>query len=186
MIKDRKYDWANIQGVETLVGFWNAGFGHKSPPLPAGINVVKLPPGLSAPHPEKICLKLEKRMLMEHTFLLVGEKAESQWPLVLEQALSPLGKLYIVSEQTMAKRGIHPDCDVIIIDAGVVEDAVTLVASLHQQQPQARIIVATASPTWQRAREILKAGAVDYIYKSLDEKQLQSEIRAVLEAPSSS
>ncbi|MCL4296501.1 MAG: response regulator [Anaerolineae bacterium] len=185
MVKDRKYDRVNIQGVETLIGFWGDGFGHKSQPLPAGVNVVKLPLGLSAPSQENIRLELEKRTVMEHTFLLIGEKAESQWPLVLEQALSPLGKLHIVSEQTVVKRGIHPDCDVIIIDAGVVEDAVTLVSSLHQQQPQARIIVATASPTWQRAREMLKAGAADYIYKSLDEKQLQSEIRAVLETPSS-
>lgn len=118
---------------------------------------------------------------MKYTFLLIGEKMESQWPLILEQALSPLGTLLMVSE-TNAVQIVAQSCyDVIIIDAGVVRDAVRLVSLLREKHPKARIIVATASPTWQRARETLQAGAVDYIRKSLDEKQLRSEIQAVLE-----
>jgi DNA-binding NarL/FixJ family response regulator len=150
------------------------------------INLLKLQLGLlSSPHRENIRLSLEKRMVKGYNFLLIGEKAESQWPLVLERALSSLGKLQVVSEQILEESGTHRCCDVIIIDAGVVSDAVKLVSFLRKHQPEARIIVATASPTWQRAREMLKAGAADYIYKSLDKEQLQSEIRAVLEAPSS-
>ena len=71
--------------------------------------------------------------------------------------------------------------DVIIIDAGTVSNAVTLVASLQSQQPEARIVVATASPTWQRAREVLQAGAADYIRKSLDKDQLRVKIQALLD-----
>jgi|GEM_PF-789434 len=185
MVKDRQDERANVQGFETWVEAWGYGFGNKARPLLEEINLIKLQLGLSSPHRKKIHPRVEKRMLTEYTFLLIGEKAGSQWPLVLEQALSPLGKLQVVSEQAVTESGMHPRSDVIIIDAGVVGDAVKLVSLLRQQQPQARIIVATASPTWQRARDLLKAGAADYISKSLDEKQLQSEIRAVLDTPSS-
>jgi DNA-binding NarL/FixJ family response regulator len=118
---------------------------------------------------------------MTHTFLLIGEIKETHWPLVLERALSSLGKLIVISEeqvnQTLTERGY----DVIIIDAGAVENAAALVSCLRLKRPESRIIVATASPTWQRAREMLKAGASDYIRKSQNEKKLQGEIQAVLE-----
>lgn len=117
------------------------------------------------------------------SFLLIGEKTGTQWPLILQQALSLLGKLWIVSEEEAVRAVSESRYDVVIIDAGAVRDAASLVSRLREQQPQARIIVATASPTWQRSREVLQAGAADYIRKSLDEKELRSKIQAVLEVP---
>jgi len=58
-----------------------------------------------------------------------------------------------------------------------------MLSRLRAQQPEARIVIATTVPTWQRAREALRAGAADYIRKSLDEKELCSKIQAVLETP---
>ncbi|MGQ9601044.1 MAG: response regulator [Anaerolineae bacterium] len=120
-----------------------------------------------------------------YRFLLIGEKVETQWPLVLQRALSPLGKLRVISEEEAVQRVSREHYDVIIVDAGVVgdEDVVPLVSRLREQRPEARIVVATASPTWQRAREALQAGAAEYIRKSLDEKEIRSRIRAVLETP---
>lgn len=119
-----------------------------------------------------------------YRFLLIGEKVETQWPLVLQRALSPLGKLRVISEEEAVQRVSREHYDVIIVDAGVVgdEDVVPLVSRLREQRLEARIVVATASPTWQRAREALQAGAAEYIRKSLDEKEIRLRIRAVLEA----
>lgn len=118
---------------------------------------------------------------MRYTFLLISEKMETRWPLVLEQALSSLGKLVVVSEEDASQLVAKNIYDMIIVDAGAVRDALRLVSYLRMAQPQTRIIVATASPTWQRAREVLKAGATDYIRKSQDEKKLLSDIQTVLE-----
>jgi DNA-binding NarL/FixJ family response regulator len=132
-------------------------------------------------------LGLKMRVIsMNYTFLLVGEIMETRWPLVLEQALSTLGKLKVVSEDRTHHELSQNNYNVIIIDAGAVQDAASLVARVRDIQPASRIIVATASPTWQRAREMLKAGASDYIRKSQNEQKLRTDILAVLEGLSPS
>jgi DNA-binding response OmpR family regulator len=118
---------------------------------------------------------------VRYTFLLVGKEMETGWPLALQQALFPLGKLTIVPEEEAAQTVAQGPCDLVIIDAGHVRDAFELTSQLRTRQPGLRVIVATASPTWQRAREAMKAGAADYIRKSLDEKGLRARIEAVLE-----
>jgi DNA-binding response OmpR family regulator len=120
---------------------------------------------------------------MKRTFLLIGDITESQWPLVLQQALSPLGELHIAREQEAEQAMAQEAYDAIIVDAGAIHHALLLVSRLRAQHPQVRIIVATASPTWRRARQVLQAGAVDYIRKSLNKQELRSLIEAVLELP---
>ncbi len=122
-------------------------------------------------------------IIVSKSFLLVSERSDTHWPLVLRQALTPLGKLHIVSEEKALQIVAQSYYDAIIVDAGAVTDAIAIVSRLRAQQSKARIIVATASPTWTRAREALHAGAVDYVRKSLDEKELRSAIEAVLELP---
>ncbi len=186
MIKNRNDFCAGIQCLETLIGSWGYEIVNKTQASLEEVKLIKLQPELQPPQLEDMSIRLKmESVLMKYKFLLIGEKAESQWPLVLERALSSLGKLQIVSEQEVLQTVVQSHYDAIIIDAGVVSDAAGLVSLLREQRPEARIVVATASPTWQRAREILQAGAADYIHKSLDEKQLQSEIRAVLEPPPS-
>jgi CheY-like chemotaxis protein len=185
MTKNGNDFYVGIQSLERLIGLWGCEIVNKTQASLAELKLIKLQPELQPPPLEKINIRLEKMesVLMKYKFLLIGEKAESQWPLVLERALFSLGKLQITSEQEVLQTAVQSYYDILIIDAGAVNDAVSLVSLLREQQPEARIVVATASPTWQRAREILQAGAADYIHKSLDEKQLQSEIRAVLETP---
>jgi DNA-binding response OmpR family regulator len=120
---------------------------------------------------------------MGYSFLLIGEKTQTQWPLLLYKALSSLGDLSIVSEDKAIQTIVQRDYDVVIVDAGAVHDVVRLVSSLRAQRQGMRVVVATSSPTWQRAREALQAGAADYIRKSLDKKELCSNIKAVLELP---
>ncbi len=120
---------------------------------------------------------------MSYNFLLIGKSVETQWPRVLQRALSPLGKLCIVLEEEAVQAVSREQYDLVIIDAGVVADSVSLTTRLRTQQPKARIVVATASLTWQAARRVLQAGAADYIRKSWDEKDLCSKIQAVLNVP---
>lgn len=120
---------------------------------------------------------------MAYSFLLVGKQTDTLWPLVLQWALSSLGKLRTVLEEEALRVASEGSYDVIVVDSLAVRNVVLLVSRLHAQCPRSRIIVATASPTWQRAREALKAGAADYIRKSLDKEELRSKIEAVLELP---
>jgi DNA-binding NarL/FixJ family response regulator len=105
--------------------------------------------------------------------------------MVLERALAPLGQLHIVPEEEAIRAASERTYDVVLIDAGVVQDVVRLVTHLRAQQPQLRIVVVTASPTWQQSREVFRAGAADYLRKSLDRKKLRDQILAVLEMPPS-
>ena len=70
--------------------------------------------------------------------------------------------------------------DAIIIDATVVENILSLIATIRHQQSTAKIIVAATSPTWTWAREIFLAGATDYIKKTLDKEELLASIRSAL------
>jgi DNA-binding NarL/FixJ family response regulator len=119
---------------------------------------------------------------MKH-FLLVGNPSGSQWSSILRRALSTLGELRIASEANAPREISRKNYDAIIVDAGAVQDVNALTSLLRQDHPQARVIVATASPTWRRAREALRAGAADYIRKSLDEKELLVAIQEALLVP---
>lgn len=129
---------------------------------------------------------MTETMAATNSFLLIGRHTETQWPLVLQQALSPLGKLWIVPEEEALQAVIEGHYDLIIIDAGTVGDAALLTSHLRTHRPEARVIIATASPTWRRARKALQAGAADYIRKSLDTKELYARVQAVLKVPAPS
>ena len=118
---------------------------------------------------------------VNHSFLLISGGKETQWPMVLQRALAPLGKLRIVTEAEAVPVAVQSDCDVVIIDAGTVYDTALLTSRLRAERPEACVVVATASPTWQRAREALQAGAMDYFRTSLDEEELRSRILRAIE-----
>ena len=120
---------------------------------------------------------------MTVALLLVGGELDTPWAVVLQRAVSSLGELHAVPEEEALRTVADARYDIIIVDASAVDNAVLLVSRLRAHRPQSRIVVVTASPTWQRAREALRAGAADYFRKSLDEGELCSRIQAVLDAP---
>ena len=120
---------------------------------------------------------------MKYLFLLVSNKPSTQWASILREALAPLGELCVDSEGNTLHKIPPQHYDAIIVDAGAVKDVVAITHGLRHRCPQARVIIATTSPTWKRAREALRAGATDYIRKSLDKKKLYSEIKATLSSP---
>lgn len=118
--------------------------------------------------------------LGRYSFLLIGTTAETRWPEVLKDALSPLGELHIASERETVRTVSEQEYDAILIDAGAVQDVTQTIARLRAQHPRTPIVVVSASPTWQQSREVFRAGAADYIRKSLDRKKLRTQIEAVL------
>lgn len=112
--------------------------------------------------------------------MLVSEEEETLWPRVLRRALAPLGELRILSEEKAVQVVTTSPVPLVILDAAAVQDVAGLTSRLKRERPDLHVVVATASPTWRRARQALQAGASDYIRKSLDEEELRAQIEAVL------
>lgn len=116
-------------------------------------------------------------------FLLIGNREESPWTQALAEALAPLGELHVISEQEAFKGIERERYDVIIVDSTVIKEVVPLVAGLRIRQPTAKLVVATLSPTWQRARDAMQAGASDYIRKSLNTQETLAAMKKILSRP---
>ena len=71
--------------------------------------------------------------------------------------------------------------DVVLVDAGAVTNAPEVVSQIHIQSPDTRVVVVTVSPHWKIARAVLLAGATDYLYKSLNEEEILTTFRSLLE-----
>jgi DNA-binding response OmpR family regulator len=119
-----------------------------------------------------------------YRFLLIGHGSEEQWPKILKQSLHALGKLKIVQEEDVLKTTSPNSYDLIVVDAGAVREIASLISCLRNQHSSSHVLVVTASPSWQAARDVLKAGATDYVSRSFDKKELCSRIKAVLALPS--
>lgn len=115
-------------------------------------------------------------------FLLISEQGDF-WKQVVEGALASIGPLQTVEEKFAMDLVIENEYTAIIIDAAHVSSFGLMTSRIRAQRPDARVIVATASPTWQRAREAFKSGATDYIYKSADETELLTSLEAALDKP---
>src|SRR5436190_23145845 len=107
-------------------------------------------------------------------FLLVGRSRQSalksfathrtkakpiSWRNVLEAAIKPLGELAVCQEAdalTELKTGSYR---VVLVDASAVNHLDELVFRLRGEFQSLPIIVATAAPTWQLAREVFLSGA---------------------------
>ena len=122
---------------------------------------------------------------MNRKFLLVGE-AGAAWSRSLQRAVDSWARLDVLDEEAAQRAVAEGEYALVVIDAGTTEDAAALTSWLRALQPELPIVVATASPTWQRARQALKAGATDYIRKTLDEEETRLEIGAVLHLKGSS
>jgi DNA-binding NtrC family response regulator len=119
---------------------------------------------------------------MARNLLVISNDPDSVWLQIVGDALQSLGELQVVSEQEASMQIKVKDYDLMILDATAISgDIATLVARLHKERPNVSIVVATTSPTWQRARQVFRAGASDYIRKSLDKERILASLREVLE-----
>jgi DNA-binding NtrC family response regulator len=68
----------------------------------------------------------------------------------------------------------------LVVDLNITRNLQDLIARILAEQPNAGVIVASAAPTWRRAREALQAGAIDFINKTLNQEELLSIFRNAL------
>jgi len=113
-------------------------------------------------------------------FLFIGGSCDDPWGQVIEDASASLGTLQIAGEFDALSLTRQQDYDAIVIDAARVADVPLLVSCIRTQKPDARIVVATASPTWRRAREAFRAGATDYIRKSMNKEEVLFALQATV------
>jgi len=118
---------------------------------------------------------------MARNLLVISNDPDSAWLQAVGDALQSLGELQVVSEQEAPVQVKAKDCDLVVLDATPIGGGIAaLVARLHEERPDVPIVVATTSPTWQRARQAFMAGASDYIRKSLDKERILASLREVL------
>jgi DNA-binding NtrC family response regulator len=123
---------------------------------------------------------------MKPSFLLINAGNESDWPVILREALDALGQLFITSEVEASAEILHKRYDLVIIDAATVQKPVELVSQLHARDTSIRIIVAAVTPTWQEARTVLRAGAADYVRRPSNKEELISMIQNAVDLSASS
>lgn len=113
------------------------------------------------------------------SFLLIDNAQSQHWHMMLREILAPLGPLEVVVEDEAVGLVMTQRFDLIVVDAAV-RSVPLLVARVRAQHPWGSIVVASADPSWLRAREAFQAGASDYISKTLDRVETLASIRAVL------
>ena len=116
-------------------------------------------------------------------FMLIGGPADSEWGTILRHALAPLGEVTYLPSSSWHDNFGEKLFEVVIIDASNVDGVEQFVRLAHTEQPSSKIVVVTASPTWQRARAAFYAGATDYIPKILNEQVLQNAFKKLLDKP---
>jgi ActR/RegA family two-component response regulator len=115
------------------------------------------------------------------TFLLVRNEDHQHWEDILEESLSSDRSLQKCTERETLEQLQKKHFTLIIVDAEAVDDAARLVAAIKATDRKARIVVATAAPTWKPAREVLKAGAIDFIRKLSDANAIRLQLEEALQ-----
>lgn len=116
-------------------------------------------------------------------FLLLTESDDDFLKDILAETLKPLGSLSVSRIRADALFDAEEPDGLILIDATTVDWPERLVARLRLERPERRIVVLTASPTWQRARAALEAGAMDYLPQTLPADELLTAFRQAIQIP---
>ena len=115
-------------------------------------------------------------------FLLVSRSADDQWNQVLQEALTVLGPVQVASEGELNACLQERIYDAVIVDAGAVSSPLEeLIFQIQALDSGVKIVIVTASPHWKIAKAVIRAGAADYLEKSLNREEIISSFRAILE-----
>lgn len=114
-------------------------------------------------------------------FLVISNSRERHWCESLRDTLAPIGPLRIEAEERAVELIMLGRHDFVIVDATVVDNVALLLARIRAQHPRAYIVVATANPSWDKARQAFQAGASDYVSKSFDATEILSAMAGELE-----
>lgn len=120
---------------------------------------------------------------MMYHLLLIGNPKQ-HWRKTIQEAIAPFGDMDVCSESQSGALVDKNDYDLVIMDATSVEHLESLITHIHRVSPDSRIVVATAAPTWQNARDAFRNGAIDYIRKYSERDRLSKFLLETLEKPS--
>jgi DNA-binding response OmpR family regulator len=109
--------------------------------------------------------------------VLLGTTKENHWNNVLRDALAPLGGFDVMTPEQAARGELDSKYKIVAVDASYVDGVERYVSQLRSEQPDRRIVVLTAAPTWQSARAAFEAGAIDYLPKTLNQNELLKAFR---------
>jgi DNA-binding NarL/FixJ family response regulator len=104
--------------------------------------------------------------------LFVNNRGGRSWTNLLRQAVLNLGGTLTLLDQQEVKDNACVGFDLIILDAGVVNDLALIIRTIRSSNPLARIVVVSPTPHWKQARETLLVGGSDYVRKADDEAAL--------------
>jgi len=120
-------------------------------------------------------------MSISYRFLIVGDAPDDYGHQVLREALSTLGSWQVISEAEVVFVLQAQTYDVVVVDAGAVKSAPEVVSRIRALDCNARVVVVTLSPHWKIARAVFRAGATDYLSKSLSKTEILANFRSILE-----
>ena len=109
--------------------------------------------------------------------LLLDGRDASHWSRALDRAVSKLDGTLEVFDVSSARSVSWQDYDLLILDAGAIQDLPSTISQIRLQDPEARVVVFSPAPTWKQAREVMLAGAADYARKSLDKAYILSTLQ---------
>src|SRR5580704_11158789 len=119
-------------------------------------------------------------------FLLIGNPADIDLRMMLEQILAPMGQLQTVARLQFVDSTAIGGFEAVLIDSSAIHDFAPLAKWLQQRWPKLPVIVLGALPSWVQAREAFRAGAIDYVLKSPRADLLGVEIYNALDKAFSS
>jgi DNA-binding response OmpR family regulator len=117
---------------------------------------------------------------MPPQFLLIADAKDEYGTQVLRETLTELGPVQIATEGGLDASLAERFCDVVIVDAAAVERAATIVRRIREKSPSSKVVVITASPHWRVARDVFRAGAVDYMRKPWHREEILNSFRSVV------
>ena len=117
---------------------------------------------------------------MKSNILFIGRKEKSVWQDFLE-VLAVFGSLKIISDRQVETEIGDTEYNLIVIDAAAVEDLPEMVSELKLIKSTLEILIITSAPSWVEARNVLRAGASDYLNRSLTQKEFLSTIKELLD-----
>lgn len=115
--------------------------------------------------------------------ILVGSPVARTWEECLRRALAELNRHLVLTTEATADEVSWAEHDLILIDAGAVGDLTRAISQIRARNPEARVIVFSSSPSWEQAREVMLAGAIDYAPKEFRHSNIVEVIRRGLGRP---
>lgn len=121
---------------------------------------------------------------MNKAILLVTNSPLERWAALVHTVVERDGNTLTVLDPDAMARSLHnatyppTTYDLALVDSSTIREAPRTVAALRSSAVAQTIIVVTAAPGWQQAREVFMAGAHDYQFKTYEVAELQNLLRS--------